>query len=165
MEIIVRNMYNSAAPTTRIENVERIDNSKDYKAFTVVISDINKITYSRADGMTYDIIMDEDTEREWVCKSPEWNSYLAALEKLSVPYIASIRRKFAVRAYRMFKNEAVRRLVIEYGKEHDSNKATRRCEFFAMARDPMRNDSNLEGDSCINNASAYADAIKFMFGI
>lgn len=165
MKIIVRNMYNSEAPKIHIDNVERIDNGKDYKTFTVVLSDTNQITHSRADGMTYDIIMDEDAEREWICKSPEWNSYIAALEKLSAPYIASIRRKFAMRATTMFKNEAVRRLVIEYGKEHDSNKSTRRCEFFAMARDPVRNDSNLAGDDCVNNAAAYADAIKFMFGI
>lgn len=61
MKIRVRNIYDSRIEEVTYSNVDEVRDSDGYKTFTVVISGKEVATFSRENGMGYDIIA-EDTE-------------------------------------------------------------------------------------------------------
>lgn len=102
-------------------------------------------------------------EKFAITHSPEYKAYVQALGRLASTYVPEIRRKFAAKAFDMFQNETIRKLVIAYGEEMKKLEADRACEFEWACNAPD-NEYSLE-DSCLNKAGSYADAIRFFFEI
>lgn len=98
-----------------------------------------------------------------VISSPEYKAYMMALCHLASDYVARIRQQFASKAYEMYQDETVRKLVLAYGDEYMKLQSSRLFDFEMAARNP-HDDSYLE-DTCLNNAGHYAATIKFLFGI
>lgn len=98
-----------------------------------------------------------------ITASAEYKAYIMALCNLASDYVARIRQQFAAKAYEMYQNETVRKLVLAYGDEYMKLQSSRLFDFEMAAHHPHDN-SYLE-DTCLNNAGHYAAAIKFFFEI
>lgn len=105
------------------------------------------------------------SEQLGITQSAEYRTYIAALCRLASQYVPEIRQQYAARAYEMFQNESVRRLVLAYGEERERLEESRLREFL-WASEPGResNTYSLE-DTCLNNARHYGEAIRFFFEI
>lgn len=103
-----------------------------------------------------------DESKRWeIQHSEEYKAYIDALCRLACVYISSIRRQFAAKAFELYGNETVRRLVLAYGEEIKKLEADRLREF-KFAADHADTEWSLE-DSCLNNAAHYEAAIKLFF--
>lgn len=96
--------------------------------------------------------------------SEEYNAYLKALCRLASQWVCKIRKQFADKAYEMYQNETVRKIVLEYGKEVEELEKTRLRDFSFVAEHPDFGEAHLK-DDCLNNASAYAKTVWMLFGI
>lgn len=103
----------------------------------------------------------EDIKKFEITQSAEYKAYIEALCHLACVYIAEIRRQFAAKAFELYGNETIRRLVLAYGEEIKKLEADRLREF-KFAADYPESAYSLE-DSCLNNAQHYAAAIKLFF--
>ena len=99
-----------------------------------------------------------------ITHSAEYKTYIAALCHLASSYVPEIRRQFASQAFEKYQNETIRSLVLAYGKEWEKLQESRLSDFELAANHPDWDCISL-GDSCLNNARSYAEAIKFFFGI
>ena len=99
--------------------------------------------------------------------SEEYKLYLQNLCRLASRWVPRIRAQFADKAYEMYQNETVRKLVMAYGVEYEKLEKDRLFDFTMAAEhgyDEDKVDVQL-GDSCLSKASSYADAIWLLFGI
>lgn len=103
----------------------------------------------------------ENIKKLEITQSAEYKAYIEALCRLACVYIAEIRRQFAAKAFELYGNETIRRLVLAYGEEIKKLEEDRLRDF-KYAADYPESEFSLE-DSCLNNAQHYAQAIKFFF--
>lgn len=103
-------------------------------------------------------------ERMNITNTPEYKAYIAALCRLASQFVPRLRRQFADKAFDLYSDENVRRLVIAYGEEAKKLDEYRLREFSLVAEDPTSCPYELE-DDCLNRAKSYADAIRFFFEI
>lgn len=94
----------------------------------------------------------------------EYKEYLEALCRLASQYVSRIRVQFAEKAYDMYQNETVRRIVYAYGEEAEKLDRDRFMEFRTASRYGADTPDSLR-DSCLNNANAYGETIKMLFDI
>lgn len=106
----------------------------------------------------------KDFEKMTITQSPEYKEYTAALCRLASQFIPRIRRQFAEKAFDLYNNETIRRLVIAYGEEAKKLDEYRLREFTWAADDPEHTPCELD-DDCLNRAKSYADSIRFFFEI
>ena len=105
-----------------------------------------------------------------ILTSEDYQKYMKGLALYSFQYVESVRRKFAVKAWEMYQNETVRKLVIAYGEEYTAREQSYIRDFcFAVEHyEPEKiqelNEAHF-GTSCLNRAHSYGDTIKFFFGI
>ena len=104
------------------------------------------------------------SEQLGITQSAEYRTYIAALCRLASQYVPEIRQQYAARAYEIFQNESVRRLVLAYGEELERLEESRQREFL-WASEPGRETTYSLEDTCLNNASHYGAAIRFFFEI
>lgn len=106
-----------------------------------------------------------EKEQDYKIKNSEsYKLYLAALCKLASQYVSSIRVQFAEKAYEMYANETVRKLVLAYGLEVEGLEKDRLRSFRYVSEYGATTPEHLN-DSCLNNAHNYGAAIRFLFGI
>ena len=105
-----------------------------------------------------------EVEKLTIEHSEEFASYLEALCTLASQYIVEIRVQYADKAFEMYQNETVRKLVLAYGEEVKKLRESRLSDFKWRARGPEYSVYTLE-DTCLNKAHSYADAIKLFFDI
>lgn len=99
-----------------------------------------------------------------ITHSEDYRYYIQSLCWLSSGYVSKIRVKFAEKAYEMYQNETIRKLVIEYGHEYEKLQNSRLADFSYCAEYGAVTSGSLE-DSCLNHSREYAQTIKFFFGI
>lgn len=114
-----------------------------------------------------------DMEKWQIRRSEEYQNYMKALCRLASTWVPKIRIQFAQKAYEMFQNETVRKLVLAYGEEAKQLDASRLDDF-------CRADENFDEDfwgkyevnadtylrdSCLNHAGEYAQAVYYLFDI
>lgn len=105
------------------------------------------------------------TEQKYeIINSEEYKDYLNALCRLASDYVSRIRVQFAEKAYDMYQNETVRRIVYAYGEEMEKLDADRIREFAYVAHFGATTPEHLN-DTCLNNARHYAATIKMLFDI
>lgn len=103
----------------------------------------------------------------------EYKDYMKALCRMASGWVPKIRIQYAQKAFDMFQNETVRKLVLAYGEEAEKlNESQLRDFCFADEHfdDDFFADSNVDpktylSDSCLNHAAEYAQAVFFLFGI
>lgn len=103
-----------------------------------------------------------DIEKFDITHSEEYKTYIKALCRLASQYIPKIRRQFAEKAFELFQNETIRKLVLAYGIEIEKLDEDRLRDFNLAADYPESLAHGLE-DSCLNNAGHYAQAIRLFF--
>ena len=99
-----------------------------------------------------------------IVHSEAYKEYISALCRLASEYVSRIRVKFAERAFEMYKNETVRKLVIAYGEEVKKLDKWRLSDFKSVSEYGADSEDRLN-DSCLSNAREYGKAIWFLFGI
>lgn len=99
-----------------------------------------------------------------VTQSEEYKTYIKALCRLSSNWVSRIRVQYAEKAYEMYQNETVRKIVIAYGEEIKKLDEDRLKDFNFVSRYGATTDESLE-DSCLNNARHYSATIKMLFEI
>lgn len=99
-----------------------------------------------------------------ITQSIDYKLYLKALCRLASDYVSRIRVQFAEKAYEMYQNETVRRIVLEYGKEAEQLDEYRLRDFCHVAEFGATTPDHLN-DSCLCNAKHYAATIKMLFDI
>lgn len=99
-----------------------------------------------------------------IISSDDYNEYLKALCRLSSQYVSKIRVQFAEKAYEMYQNETVRRIVYAYGEEIEKLDSDRLREFIFAAKHGAISPESMD-DSCSNHARHYAETIKMLFDI
>ena len=107
--------------------------------------------------------MENTIENLKIIHSAEYKRYIQSLCWIAEDYVPRIRVKFAVKAFEMYQNETVRRIVLAYGDEREKLEKRRLRDFTFASENP---DSvwSLE-DDCLNNARSYAQTIKMLFEI
>ena len=104
-------------------------------------------------------------EQEWkITSSEEYKEYLAALCHLASGYVSRIRVQFAEKAYEMYQNETVRRIVLAYGEEYEKLEQSRLFDFRLTSEHGAVTPECLN-DDCLNNARHYGNTIKMLFDI
>ena len=103
-------------------------------------------------------------EKMTITLSPEYKEYTAALCRLASQFVPRIRRQFAEKAFDLYNNETLRRLVIAYGEEAKKLDEYRLREFTIVANNPEHFPHELD-DDCLNRAKSYSDSIRFFFEI
>lgn len=96
--------------------------------------------------------------------SEEYKTYIEALCWVAEAYVSRIRVQFAEKAYQMYQNETVRKIVLAYGEEHKKLEERRLRDFASVARYGACSEESLN-DDCLNNAKHYASTIKMLFEI
>ena len=99
-----------------------------------------------------------------ITSSEEYKEYLQALCRLASQYVSRIRVQFAEKAYEMYQNETVRRIVYAYGEEVEKLDSDRYTDFKHVAEFGACTPDSLN-DSCLNNARHYGNTIKMLFDI
>lgn len=102
-----------------------------------------------------------DIKRLEITQSEEYKGYIKALCRLAYAYVPEIRKQFAAKAFDMYSNETIRKLVLAYGEEIEKLEKDRLRDF-SFAADYTDSEYSLEG-SCLNNAGHYEAAIKLFF--
>lgn len=110
--------------------------------------------------MKYEVSM-ENLE---IVNSEEYKAYIQALCWVAEYYISRIRVQFAEKAYEMYSNETVRKIVLAYGEEHKKLEARRLRDFANVVLYGAPSEESLN-DDCLNNARHYAATIKMLFNI
>ena len=99
-----------------------------------------------------------------IINSEDYKEYLKALCHLASGYVSRIRVQFAEKAYEMYQNETVRRIVLAYGEEIEKLEHDRLKDFERAARYGACTVESLE-DSCLNHADHYGQTLKMLFDI
>lgn len=99
-----------------------------------------------------------------VIHSEEYKVYIKALCWVAEDYVSRIRVQFAEKAYEMYQNETVRKIVLAYGEEHEKLESRRLRDFMHVAEYGACTDESLN-DDCLNHASHYGATIKMLFEI
>lgn len=98
-----------------------------------------------------------------ITHSDEYKEYMKALCRLACVYVSEIRVQFADKAYEMYQNETVRRIVLEYGKEAEKLDEDR-LRSFRHISEYGPTDYGMP-DTCLSNAEHYAKTIYMLFDI
>lgn len=98
-----------------------------------------------------------------ITHSDEYKEYMKALCRLACVYVSEIRVQFADKAYEMYQNETVRRIVLKYGKEAEKLDKDRLFDFMHISEYGPR-DYGMP-DTCLSNAKHYAATIYMLFDI
>lgn len=96
-----------------------------------------------------------------ITHSEEYETYLRALCHLASNWVSRIRVQFAEKAYEMYQDKTVRKIVLEYGKEIEKLEQDRFEDFRFTSKYGAK---SLE-DSCLNDAKHYARTIWMLFEI
>ena len=99
-----------------------------------------------------------------ITRTDEYKTYLSALCRLASGYVSRIRVQFADKAYEMYQDETVRRIVLAYAEEIVKLDAARLFDFRHVSEYGTDNTECLH-DSCLNHAGAYGETIKMLFEI
>ena len=102
-----------------------------------------------------------DFERLHITQSEAYKTYIKALCRLACVYVPKIRKQFAEKAFELYQNETIRRLVIAYGEELEKLEESRLRDFTFAVNYPDT-ETSLE-DTCLSNAGHFAETIKFFF--
>lgn len=105
-----------------------------------------------------------DTNKFQTINSPEYQAYQEALAQLASPFVCRIRIQYAMKAYEMYQNPTVRKLVLAYGEDYEKLKKDWVRSFESVANYGVREYTSME-DTCLSNAKAYAKAIELLFDI
>lgn len=108
----------------------------------------------------------ENTMREQnykITRTEEYKNYMKALCRLACQYVSEIRVQFADKAYDMYQNETVRKIVLEYGKEAEKLDEDR-LRSFRHVSEYGPTDYGMP-DTCLSNAEHYAKTIYMLFDI
>lgn len=112
--------------------------------------------------------------KKWeVRKTDEYKTYMKALCRLASRWVPEIRIQYAQKAFDMYQDETVRKLVLAYGEEWEKLDADR---FHDFCRADENFDEDFYGnynvdpktylkDSCLIYAGEYAQALFYLFGI
>lgn len=104
------------------------------------------------------------TQELKIINSEEYKEYLKGLCHLASQYVSRIRVQFAEKAYDMYQNETVRRIVLAYEEEYEDRESSRLKDFTFVAHYGATTEECLD-DFCLNHASAYGQTIKMLFDI
>lgn len=99
-----------------------------------------------------------------IINSDEYKAYIKALCWAAEGYISRIRVQFAEKAFEMYNNETVRKIVLAYGDEHEKLEERRLRDFTHVACYGAATKDSLT-DDCLNNAGHYQATIKLLFDI
>ena len=108
--------------------------------------------------------MTKTVEELKIMHSEEYKAYMKALCRLASQYVSRIRVQFAEKAFNMYQNETIRRLVLAYGEEAEKLDADRLRDFSFVSEHISFDENHLE-DSCLNHAGDYGQSIFFLFDI
>lgn len=99
-----------------------------------------------------------------ITQSEEYKAYIKALCTLSSQYVTRIRAQFCIKAYEMYQDKTVRRIVLAYGEEHEKLEEYRLMKFMWESEKEEPDETFLK-DDVLNKANAYGDTIKMLFDI
>lgn len=100
-----------------------------------------------------------------ITNSEEYKEYISALCRCSSQWVASIQIQYARKAYQMYQNETVRKLVLEYGRQIEKLDKTLLDQFRWACRDgDEARETSLYGD-CLNLSGSLAKTIHYLFDI
>ena len=99
-----------------------------------------------------------------VIHSEEYKAYIKALCLVAKEYVSRIRVQFAEKAFEMYSNETVRKIVLAYGEEYEKLEERRLSDFTHVANYGACSEESLN-DDCLNNARHYGATIKMLFEI
>lgn len=105
-----------------------------------------------------------DMERFRITHTEEYKAYLKALCRMASKWVPEIRVQYARKAYEMYADETVRRIVLEYGKEVEKLDEDRLRDFRFVSENPDFGPNHLE-DSCLNHSGDYAQTVFMLFDI
>lgn len=105
-----------------------------------------------------------DMERFSITHTEEYKAYLKALCCMASKWVPEIRVQYARKAYEMYANETVRRIVLEYGKEAEKLDKDRLRSFEFCSEHDDFGPNHLE-DSCLIHAGDYAQTVFMLFDI
>lgn len=109
--------------------------------------------------------MNQKVEQDYaIINSEEYKEYLKALCKLASRWVSKIRVQFAEKAYEMYLDKTVRRIVMAYGNECDKLQKDRFREFSFASHFGATTPDQLK-DTCLNNAEHYAKTLMMLFDI
>lgn len=100
-----------------------------------------------------------------ITHSEEYKEYLSALCRCASCWIAELRIQYAQKAYEMYQNETVRKIVLEYGKLVKKADEYNLKRFTWAAEDPETSTADSVRGDCLNKAGSLADTIYFLFDI
>ena len=103
-------------------------------------------------------------EKMKTTQTEEYKVYMKSLCKLASHYVSRIRVQFAEKAYEMYQNETIRKLVLEYGKEVEKLEESRLRDFNYVSDYGATTPDSLD-DTVLNYSNAYGKAVWFFFGI
>lgn len=104
-------------------------------------------------------------------QSDDYKRFTEILLHRAMTWVPRIRRQYAIKAYEMYQNPTVRKLVFAYGEEVDNLQKDLLREFRSLSeakptgQDPEELDFYRMEGSCLNHAGAYAQAIDLLFEI
>lgn len=99
-------------------------------------------------------------------QSEEYKEYLKALCRWSSQFVTRIRAQYARKAFQMYQNETVRRIVLAYGEEAEDLDAQRLRDFdFIVDHPDYETAETALEDWCLNKASSYGQTIALLFEI
>ena len=105
-----------------------------------------------------------DSEARKIVLDDMYKLYMKSLCWIASQYVSRIRVQFAEKAFEMYKDETVRKIVLAAGVEHDKLEARRLRDFNHVAEYGACSDESLN-DDCLNHYSDYAHTVKMLFGI
>lgn len=99
-------------------------------------------------------------------QSEEYKEYLKALCRWSSQFVTRIRAQYARKAFQMYQNETVRRIVLAYGEEAEDLDKHRLQDFDFIADHPEHETAEVAlEDWCLNKANSYGETIALLFEI
>lgn len=114
-----------------------------------------------------------DMEKWEVRRSEEYQKYMKALCRMACRWVPEIRIQYAEKAFEMYKDESVRKLVLAYGEEAEKLDADRLRDFCNAdehfdddfwGKYEVNRETYLR-DSCLIHADEYAQAAFLLFDI
>ena len=99
-----------------------------------------------------------------IMHSEDYKDYLQALCWVSEEFVPRIRVQFAEKAFEMFADETVRKIVLACGEEYKKLKATRLRDFVSVSEHGAFSEYSLT-DDCLNHFKDYAATVYMLFEI
>ena len=111
-------------------------------------------------------MLDQEYENMKIRNSEEYAEYIKALTRWASQFVVRIRAQYAKKAFEMFKNETVRKVVLAYGKEAEELDKHRVRDFSFIAEHPNWDTAEDHlTDWCLNKAHEYGSTISLLFDI